>query len=99
QPRDWVTRTPLRDLFLSTVLPIVVGVGVRSQAVGLTLQQRWPAAGSRALHRRARSGIDREDVVAIHNHAGHAIACGLGRHILDWHLAALMNRDRILVIF
>src|SRR5689334_3348658 len=74
QHLDGVARLPGLDLFDRAVAAIAHAFGVRPGAIRLALDQRWAAATARAPQCLASGLVDRQHVVAIHGHAGYAVA-------------------------
>src|SRR5439155_14093075 len=90
EARDGVSLAlPELDLLARAVAAVVVVAGVRRGAVGLGLEQRGALARQRALGGGARRQVDRLGVVAVDDHAGHAVAGRAVGDVLDRHLPGL----------
>ena len=86
------------DLLARTVGLVVVVGGVGEESVGLALDQRRSLAGAGSLARLSHRRVARQDVVAVHDGPGDAVAGGPGRDVLDRHLLGLRHTDRVLVV-
>jgi hypothetical protein len=71
---------------------------VREQAGGLGLDQGGAIARTGALGSGAGGLVDRDDIIAVDDAAGEAIAGGAVGHVRDPHLEAHRHRDRVLVV-
>src|SRR5262249_4172896 len=76
QARDWVLLLPGLDLLLGPEVGLADAFGVRAPAKGLAFDQRWPLTGPGAGDRAGCGLSDGEDVVAIDDDTGNAVARG-----------------------
>src|SRR5262245_29954905 len=98
EARDRVALLPELDLLRGDVALRVVGGRVATHAERPRLDQRRAIAGARALDRRERHLAHRQEVVAVHDDAGHAIGLGLDREPVRGGLLLHRTRDRPAVV-
>src|SRR3989338_7810769 len=97
-PGDRTLAEPLLLLFSAAILPGVVGCRVRALAIRIGLDHHRALSLPGALSCFLRGEIDRENVIAVHQHAGKAVGDGLLGECLRRGLQAPWQGDGPLVV-
>src|SRR5579884_2051607 len=98
EARDRIELAALFDDLARAVGAVVVVGRVRQEPIALRLDDRGPAAGSRALERLVHRLVRRDRIEAVAHHAGDSVAGRLVGHVGDAHLHRLRRRDGPLVV-
>jgi hypothetical protein len=98
QAGDGVLVGPGGDLVGAAVAGVVVGVGVRLDAVGEGFDDGGAAAGAGAVRGPGDGGVDGRGVVAVDAHTGRAVAGGLVGEGAGGGLFGEGDADRVLVV-
>src|SRR5215475_4183458 len=81
QASDWVLLFPDLDLLLGPEVGLADALGVRAPAIGLAFDQRRPLTGPGTGDRTGSSLSHSEDVVAVNDDTGDAVARGAAGHV------------------
>src|SRR5581483_9991398 len=98
EARERLALPPLLHLLARAIGAVVVIAGMRYQPVGLGFEEGRAIAAARPIDGALHRAVDGNEIVPIHDLAGHGVGAGAVGDIGNRHLLALWLRDGVAIV-